>query len=44
VKAYHHYAYKMEAAAPFRVCAVSEELALVTRKDAAGKSGGRTTM
>jgi hypothetical protein len=32
VKQYHHYAYKMEAAAPFRICAVSEELTLVTRK------------
>jgi hypothetical protein len=32
VKQYHHYAYKMEAAPPFRICAVSEELTLVTRK------------
>lgn len=32
VKVYHHYAYKMEAAPPFRVCSVSEEIKLVTRK------------
>lgn len=32
VKVYHHHAYKMEAAPPFRICAVSKEIALVTRK------------
>lgn len=32
VKQYHHYAYKTEAVPPFRICAVSEELPLVTRK------------
>ncbi|KAI8469311.1 MAG: hypothetical protein J3K34DRAFT_424307 [Monoraphidium minutum] len=32
VKHYHHYAYKMEAGPPFRVCAVSDEIPLVTRK------------
>ena len=32
VKVYHHHAYKMEAAAPFRICAVSREITLVTRK------------
>jgi hypothetical protein len=32
VKVYHHFLYKMEAAPPFRMCAVSAEVALVTRK------------
>jgi hypothetical protein len=32
VKVYHHYLYKMEAAPPFRMCAVSKEVTLVTRK------------
>lgn len=32
VKVYHHFAYKIEAAPPFRVCAVSREIGLVTRK------------
>jgi len=32
VKQYHHYAYKMEAAPPFRICSVSKEITLVTRK------------
>lgn len=38
VKVYHHYAYKTEAAPPFRVCAVSRELSLVTRRKR--RSGG----
>jgi hypothetical protein len=38
VKAYHHYAYKAEARPPFRVCAVSDEIELVTRKR--GDNGG----
>jgi hypothetical protein len=46
VKVYHHYAYKTEARPPFRVCAVSRELALVTRqkKDAEAEeaAGGWT--
>ncbi|GBF99713.1 hypothetical protein Rsub_12425 [Raphidocelis subcapitata] len=39
VKQYHHYFYKTEAVPPFRICAVSQELPLVTRKrdDASGK-------
>lgn len=42
VKQYHHYAYKMEAAPPFRICAVSKEIPLVTRKkEAAGAEGGQ---
>lgn len=32
VKVYHHYAYRMEAAPPFRVCGVSQEIKLVTRQ------------
>lgn len=32
VKAYHHYAYKMESAPPFRICQISKEIPLVTRK------------
>jgi hypothetical protein len=40
VKAYHHYAYKTEARAPFRVCAVSRELALVTRSRRRSADGG----
>lgn len=40
VKVYHHYAYKTEAKAPFRVCAVSRELALVTRQKKQGGAGG----
>lgn len=32
VKQYHHYAYKMEEAPPFRICAISAEIPLVTRK------------
>lgn len=32
VKVYHHHAYKMEASPPFRICAVSSEIALVTHK------------
>ncbi|GBF90507.1 hypothetical protein Rsub_03503 [Raphidocelis subcapitata] len=44
VKAYHHYFYKTEAAPPFRICAVSKEIPLVTRKKeappAAGAAGG----
>eukprot|EP00878_Enallax_costatus_P004680 GHUV01004928.1.p1 GENE.GHUV01004928.1~~GHUV01004928.1.p1 ORF type:complete len:402 (+),score=109.70 GHUV01004928.1:2577-3782(+) len=32
VKVYHHYAYRMEAAPPFRICGVSQEIKLVTRK------------
>lgn len=27
-RAYHHYAYQMEAQPPFRICAVSKELPL----------------
>lgn len=32
VKVYHHYAYRMEAAPPFRICGVSQEIKLVMRK------------
>eukprot|EP00879_Flechtneria_rotunda_P026368 GHRR01028112.1.p1 GENE.GHRR01028112.1~~GHRR01028112.1.p1 ORF type:complete len:238 (+),score=58.86 GHRR01028112.1:847-1560(+) len=32
VKVYHHYAYRVEAAPPFRICGVSKEIQLVTRK------------
>jgi hypothetical protein len=40
VKVYHHYAYKTEAAPPFRVCAVSRELSLVMRKRRNGNGDG----
>ena len=40
VKVYRHHLYKMEAAPPFRVCAVSAELPLVTRLDLARPSAG----
>ena len=42
VKVYHHYAYKMEAAPPFRVCSVSEEIKLVTRKPEKSKPNSWT--
>jgi hypothetical protein len=38
VKHYHHHAYRMEAAAPFRICGVSKEIPLVTRKKEAGQA------
>lgn len=40
VKVYHHYAYKTEAKPPFRVCAVSAELSLVTRRKRRSGGGG----
>ena len=38
MKQYHHYAYKVEAAAPFRICGVSSEISLVTRKRENGQN------
>ncbi|KAF8059755.1 LPA1 [Scenedesmus sp. PABB004] len=43
VKAYHHYAYRVEAAPPFRVCGVSREIGLVTRKRPANKKASDWT-
>eukprot|EP00882_Tetradesmus_deserticola_P002072 GHRQ01002220.1.p1 GENE.GHRQ01002220.1~~GHRQ01002220.1.p1 ORF type:complete len:413 (+),score=44.27 GHRQ01002220.1:250-1488(+) len=43
VKAYHHYAYRVEAAPPFRVCGVSSEIQLVTRKRNADKQASGWT-
>lgn len=42
VKVYHHYAYKMEPQPPFRVCAVSKEIPLITRKSEANKPSSWT--
>ncbi|WIA21773.1 hypothetical protein OEZ85_000932 [Tetradesmus obliquus] len=43
VKVYHHYAYRVEAAPPFRVCGVSSEIQLVTRKRSADKQASGWT-
>jgi hypothetical protein len=43
VKVYHHYAYRVEAAPPFRVCGMSSEIQLVTRKRSADKQASGWT-